>query len=102
MGVCNCASSTQVFCLSYSSPWEKMKYFALLLVVGLAAASGLSGSGIKFEAGKEYVFEYSGRLMTGIPALASQYSGLGINATVSLVKDPNHLWPCCLHPQVCQ
>merc|ERR1712111_206620 len=85
MGVCNCASSTQVFCLSYSSPWEKMKYFALLLVVGLAAASGLSGSGIKFEAGKEYVFEYSGRLMTGIPALASQYSGLGINATVSLV-----------------
>merc|ERR1712168_166785 len=85
MGVCNCASSTQVFRLSYTSPRENMKYFALLLVVGLAAASGLSGSGIKFEAGKEYVFEYSGRLMTGIPALASQYSGLGINATVSLV-----------------
>merc|ERR1712168_1593737 len=85
MGVCNCASSTQVFRLSYTSPRENMKYFALLLVVGLAAASGLSGSGIKFEAGKEYVFKYSGRLMTGIPALASQYSGLGINATVSLV-----------------
>jgi len=63
-----------------------MKFFALLFFVGLAAASGLSGSGLKFEAGKEYVFEYSGRLMTGIPALANQYSGLGINATVSLVS----------------
>merc|ERR1712029_904311 len=63
-----------------------MKYFALLLVVGFAAASGLSGSGLKFEAGKVYEFEYSGRLMTGIPALANQYSGLGINATVSLVS----------------
>merc|ERR1712029_665708 len=63
-----------------------MKYFALLLVVGFAAASGLSDSGLKFEAGKVYEFEYSGRLMTGIPALANQYSGLGINATVSLVS----------------
>merc|ERR1712029_427920 len=89
-----------LLCILNSSLWfelhfsqrENMKYFALLLVVGLAAASGLSGSGIKFEAGKEYVFEYSGRLMTGIPALANQYSGLGINATVSLVaKTPNTL-----------
>jgi len=60
-----------------------MKYLALLLVAGLAAATG---SGMKFGAGQEYVFEYSGRLMTGIPALANQYSGLGINATVSLIS----------------
>merc|ERR1711962_873827 len=84
--------SVQLCILNSSLRFEKhslriiMKYFALLLVVGLAAASGLTGSGLKFEAGKEYVFEYSGRLMTGIPALANQYSGLGINATVSLVS----------------
>jgi len=59
-----------------------MKYLALLFVVGLAAASGTPSW---LQPGKEYVFEYSGRLMTGIPALANQYSGLGINATVSLV-----------------
>jgi len=63
-----------------------MKFFALLMVVGLAAASGLSGErGMRFESGKEFTFEYSGRLMTGIPALSNQYSGLGINATVSLI-----------------
>jgi len=63
-----------------------MKFFALLMVVGLAAASGLSGErGLRFESGKEFTFEYSGRLMTGFPALNSQYSGLGINATVSLI-----------------
>ena len=63
-----------------------MKFFALLMLVGLAAASGLSGErGLRFESGKEFTFEYSGRLMTGIPALSSQYSGLGINATVSVI-----------------
>ena len=49
-------------------------------------ASGISGPGLKFEAGKEYVFDYTGRLMTGIPDLANQYSGLGINAAVSVVS----------------
>ena len=57
-----------------------------MIVTGLAAASGLSGErGLRFESGKEFTFEYSGRLMTGFPALNSQYSGLGINATVSLI-----------------
>merc|ERR1719308_388535 len=41
------------------------------MVVGLAAASGLSGErGLRFESGKAFPFEYSGR---------------GINATVSLI-----------------
>ena len=47
---------------------------------------------MRFESGKELTFEYSGRLMTGIPALSNQYSGLGINATVSIVaKTPSTL-----------
>ena len=36
----------------------------------------------QWQAGKQYAFEYSGRLLTGIPQLASHYSGLGITATV--------------------
>merc|ERR1712198_738311 len=79
------ASSTQFNRLELSLG-KNMKFFALLMVVGLAAASGLSGErGLRFESGKEFTFEYSGRLMTGFPALNSQYSGLGINATVSLI-----------------
>merc|ERR1712131_189499 len=79
------ASSTQFNRLELSLG-KNMKFFALLVVVGLAAASGLSGErGLRFESGKEFTFEYSGRLMTGFPALNSQYSGLGINATVSLI-----------------
>merc|ERR1711962_115766 len=79
------ASSTQFNRLELSLG-KNMKFFALLMVVGLAAASGLSGErGLRFETGKEFTFEYSGRLMTGFPALNSQYSGMGINATVSLI-----------------
>merc|ERR1711962_443119 len=79
------ASSTQFNRLELSLG-KNMKFFALLMVVGLAAASGLSGErGLRFESGKEFTFEYSGRLMTGFPALNSQYSGMGINATVSLI-----------------
>jgi len=73
-----------------------MRFLALLLVVGLAAASTTTttstGVELKLDSGMEYVFEYSGRLLTGIPALANQYSGLGINATVQVsVRDPTHL-----------
>merc|ERR1711962_453812 len=76
--------------LSKSTPFDlrssKMKYFALLMVVGLAAASSTGlGRELKFDAGKEYLFQYSGRLMSGIPELANQYSGLAINATVGLI-----------------
>merc|ERR1711973_849045 len=75
---------------SQSRPFDlrssKMKYFALLMVVGLAAASSTGlGRELKFDAGKEYLFQYSGRLMSGIPELANQYSGLAINATVGLI-----------------
>jgi len=70
-----------------------MKIFALLLVVGLAAAATTTTtSELKLESGKEYVFEYSGRLLTGIPSLASQYSGLGIESTVVVsVREPTRL-----------
>ena len=33
---------------------------------------------------KEYKFEYRGRLLTGLPALSSQYSGVGMHATVKV------------------
>ena len=46
----------------------------------------------QWQRGQQHVFEYSGRLLTGIPQLASHYSGLGINATVLLdVLDQNQL-----------
>lgn len=56
-----------------------MKVFALLFLVGCAFATQ---SEWRWESGKQHVFEYSGRLLTGLPQLASHYSGLGINATV--------------------
>lgn len=56
-----------------------MKVFALLFLVGCALANQ---SEWRWQSGKQHVFEYSGRLLTGIPQLASHYSGLGINATV--------------------
>jgi len=69
-----------------------MRIFALLLLVGLAAATSSTTSELRLDSGKEYVFEYSGRLLTGIPSLASQYSGLGINSTVVVsVHDPTRL-----------
>jgi len=56
-----------------------MKVFALLFFVGCALATQ---SEWRWESGKQHVFEYQGRLLTGIPQLASHFSGLGINATV--------------------
>ena len=37
-----------------------------------------------WTAQKEYEFEYHGRLLTGLPCIASQYSGVGMRATVKL------------------
>ena len=46
----------------------------------------------RWQSGKQMVFEYNGRLLTGFPDLASHYSGLGIQATVLLdVLSPNKL-----------
>jgi len=79
---------------------SKMRFLALLLVVGLAAATTTSTSELKLDSGKEYVFEYSGRLLTGIPSLASQYSGLGINSTVVVsVREPTRLHVVITEPK---
>ena len=44
-------------------------------ISGLAAASGRSEW--KWESGKEYVYDYAGRLLTGVPELDSNhFSGL--------------------------
>ena len=41
---------------------------------------------------KVHEFEYNGRLLTGLPDLAAQYSGIGIKATVKVyVKRPEVL-----------
>ena len=46
----------------------------------------------QWQAGKQYAFEYSGRLLTGIPELASHYAGLGVEATVLIdVLSPTKL-----------
>ncbi len=39
-----------------------------------------------WEAGKEYIYDYSGRLLTGIPELASVYSGIVLNCTVHIQR----------------
>ena len=69
----------------------------------MAIASRTSGdSEWYWETGKEYVYHYSGRLLTGIPELADVYSGVGINCTVYLqrkegntfymsIKDPKYV-----------
>lgn len=65
-----------------------MKLFALLFLVGLAAATGEW----EWNTGKEYVFEYKGRLITGFPKLATQYSGMGMRAKIIMkVLEPDHV-----------
>ena len=60
-----------------------------LTVSGCAFAST---SEWRWEQGKQHVFKYSGRLLIGMPELASHYSGIGINATVLIdVLAPNRL-----------
>ena len=34
--------------------------------------------------GMEYEYEYHGRLLTGLPSLSSQYSGIGMRATIKV------------------
>jgi len=58
-----------------------MKLLALICLFGLAAASAPTW---QWQSGKEHTFEYSGRMLTGIPGLAPQYSGIGIKAVVAL------------------
>merc|ERR1712012_1328248 len=71
---------------------DKMRFFTLLAFVGFAAASiesmgsgvGLGGS-LSWEPGTEYTYDYQGRLLTGIPELASaHFSGVGIKCRLSL------------------
>jgi len=57
-----------------------MKLFALLFLFGCAVAS--SQYELRWQTGKQYAFEYSGRLLTGLPQLAPHYSGVGIKANV--------------------
>merc|ERR1712223_628246 len=72
---------------------DKMRFFTLLAFVGFAAASiesmgsgvGLGGS-LSWEPGTEYTYDYQGRLLTGIPELASaHFSGVGIKCRLSLI-----------------
>ena len=49
-------------------------------ISGCAVAS--SQYELRWQIGKQYAFEYSGRLVTGLPQLAPHYSGVGLKATV--------------------
>jgi len=60
----------------------------LFYSLGFAAASTVPGH-LSWSSGREYVFKYEGRMLTGLPDLAPHYSGLAINCTVNLqVKSP--------------
>lgn len=54
-----------------------------LNISGFAAAS--SGfSALRWQSGEEYVFQYNGRMLTGLPELNTHYSGLGMKCKVHL------------------
>lgn len=61
-----------------------------VFIVGLLATTAFAdnkqGKPIKFVTGQTYVYEYSARLLTGIPELADQYSGFEMEA--DLVVQP--------------
>jgi hypothetical protein len=57
-----------------------MKIILALLTVGCVAANSHWGWTPK----KIYEFEYHGRLITGLPSIGSQYSGVGMRATVKV------------------
>jgi len=75
-----------------------MKVFALLFLVGCAFASHQSEW--RWQSGRQHVFKYSGRLLTGMPQLAAHYSGIAINATVLVdVLEQNKLQLSLEHPR---
>jgi hypothetical protein len=63
-----------------------MKFLVLLCLVGYALTSPTfpEWRGVYWKPNTEYVFEYTGRLLTGIPELASHYSGVSIKCKVHL------------------
>ena len=94
---------TKIKASSFGITWKN--YYILLGLIGLnngygigsGSGSGNGGSGSNagsgqqgacqsplWEAKKEYEFEYHGRLLTGLPSLSSQYSGVGMRATVKV------------------
>ena len=54
--------------------------------MAIASRTSSGDSEWYWETGKEYVYQYSGRLLTGIPELADVYSGVGINCTVHIQR----------------
>jgi hypothetical protein len=59
-----------------------MKSFVLLCLIGLAAATVPTW---QWQTGKEHIFEYSGRILSGMPELSSShFSGVGIKCDVSI------------------
>ena len=73
---------------SYKKFYIFLTWYFFLPGLAFASRSGsVSGNGEWYwETGKEYVYRYSGRLLTGIPELADVYSGIGINCTVHIQR----------------
>lgn len=68
-----------------------MKLFALLSLIGFASAVSVltpvtrpDSLEWRWTPGKTYVYDYQSRMLTGLPELATHYSGLGIRAKVYL------------------
>lgn len=69
-----------------------MKLYLLLAIVGFAAASRPLSGGLKWQPDTEYIYKYSGRLLTGLPELAERhFSGMAIQCQVHLTAHDENL-----------
>lgn len=64
-------------------------FFVGLLASAAVAQNQKPGKPIQFAQDKTYVYEYSARLLTGIPELADQYAGFEMNADLVLQARSN-------------
>ncbi len=81
VGGCNPQSSTRpLFGKSSRVCKNEFQLFFFPALPGVAAASRHS----PFQTGTHYTFKYEGRMLSGLPELATHYSGLGIKCIIHL------------------
>merc|ERR1711913_259871 len=73
--------------LSLGIPQLKMKSALILLIAGLASSSELYAS-----PGQEFVYEYYGRMLTGIPQLDSTFAGMALKSKVIVQVTEQNLY----------
>merc|ERR1712186_160286 len=73
--------------LSLGIPQLKMKSALILLIAGFASSSELCAS-----PGQEFVYEYYGRMLTGIPQLDSTFAGMALKSKVIVQVTEQNLY----------